>query len=46
MDKAGADAIQGGAAQWIEEMRGCPSGVIGLPLPLTRRLLQACGLMI
>ncbi len=43
MDKAGAYAMQGGAALWIEEVRGTPSGVIGLPLPLTRRLLAACG---
>ena len=42
MDKAGAYALQGGAAAWIEEVRGTPSGVIGLPLPLTRRLLGAC----
>ncbi len=42
MDKAGAYALQGRAAAWIEEVRGTPSGVIGLPLPLTRRLLEAC----
>ncbi|MBR4711664.1 MAG: septum formation protein Maf [Clostridia bacterium] len=41
MDKAGAYALQGRAAAWIEEVRGTPSGVIGLPLPLTRRLLAA-----
>ena len=44
MDKAGAYALQGGAALYIEEVRGTPSGVIGLPLPLTRRLLAACGI--
>ncbi len=44
MDKAGAYALQGGAAAWIEEVRGTPSGIIGLPLPLTRRLLARCGL--
>ena len=44
MDKAGAYALQGGAAAWIEEVRGTPSGIIGLPLPLTRKLLAACGL--
>lgn len=43
MDKAGAYALQGIAALWIEEVRGTPSGVIGLPLPLTRRLLAKCG---
>ena len=42
MDKAGAYALQGMAGAWIEEVRGTPSGVIGLPLPLTRRLLEAC----
>lgn len=44
MDKAGAYALQGRAGLWIEEVRGTPSGVIGLPLPLTRRLLACCGL--
>ena len=44
MDKAGAYALQGLAGAWIEEVRGTPSGVIGLPLPLTRRLLARCGL--
>lgn len=46
MDKAGAYALQGGAGFWVEEVRGTPSGVIGLPLPLTRRLLASCGLTI
>ncbi len=46
MDKAGAYAIQGGAVAWIRELRGSPSGVIGLPLPLTRDLLRSCGLII
>lgn len=46
MDKAGAYALQGGAGFWVEEVRGTPSGVIGLPLPLTRRLLEKCGLKI
>ena len=45
MDKAGAYAIQGGAMAWIRELRGSPSGVIGLPLTLTRDLLRACGLI-
>ncbi len=44
MDKAGAYALQGRAAAWIESVNGTPSGVIGLPLPLTRRLLAAAGL--
>ena len=42
MDKAGAYALQGIAGLWIDEVRGSFSGVIGLPLSLTRRLL--CGL--
>ena len=45
-DKAGAYALQGAAGLFIEEVRGTPSGVIGLPLPLTRKLLLACGLRV
>lgn len=44
MDKAGAYAVQGIAGLWIEELRGSASNVIGLPLTLTRRLLDQCGL--
>lgn len=44
MDKAGAYAVQGIAGLWIEELRGSHTNVIGLPLALTRRLLEACGL--
>ncbi len=44
MDKAGAYALQGIAGMYIEEVRGTPSGIIGLPLPLTRTLLDRCGL--
>ena len=43
-DKAGAYAVQGVAGLWIEELRGSHTNVIGLPLALTRRLLEACGL--
>ncbi len=43
MDKAGAYAIQGGAAQWIRRMEGSPSGVIGLPLFEVRSLLAQAG---
>ena len=46
LDKAGAYAVQGIAGLWVTEVRGTPSGVIGLPLPLTRRLLTAAGLKI
>ena len=45
MDKAGAYAIQGQAALWIRRMEGSPSGVIGLPLGLVRRLLEQSGYM-
>ncbi len=41
MDKAGAYAIQGHAASVIEWVRGSPSGVMGLPLFETRKLLQS-----
>lgn len=43
MDKAGAYAIQGGAAQWIRRVEGSPSGVIGLPLFEVRELLAEAG---
>lgn len=46
MDKAGAYALQGAAGMFIEEVQGTPSGIIGLPLPLTRRLLRQCGLLL
>ena len=44
LDKAGAYAVQGIAGLWIEELRGSHTNVIGLPLALTRLLLEACGL--
>lgn len=44
LDKAGAYAVQGIAGLWIEELRGSHTNVIGLPLALTRQLLEACGL--
>ena len=44
MDKAGAYALQGIAGLWIEEIRGSHTNVIGLPLTLTRSLLEKCGL--
>ena len=43
MDKAGAYALQGHAALWIPEIRGSSSGIIGLPLFLTGRLLKEAG---
>jgi septum formation protein len=42
-DKAGAYAIQGRGAAFIEELRGSYSGVVGLPLFETARLLAEAG---
>ncbi len=42
-DKAGAYAIQGGAAIFIADLRGSYSGVMGLPLFETAELLSAAG---
>ncbi|MEM7354707.1 MAG: Maf family protein [Acidobacteriota bacterium] len=43
LDKAGAYAIQGLGALFVEAITGNYSNVVGLPLPLTYRLLQAAG---
>ena len=43
MDKAGAYAIQGRAGLWAVRLEGSVSAVIGLSLPLVRRLLLASG---
>jgi septum formation protein len=43
--KAGAYAIQGRAAEWIEHLEGSYSGVMGLPLFETARLLRGFGLL-
>jgi len=40
MDKAGAYAIQGGAARWIERVDGEYSNVVGLPLSLVKEMLR------
>jgi septum formation protein len=45
MDKAGAYAIQGGAAQWADRMEGEYSNVVGLPLQLIAEMLKAGGLV-
>lgn len=41
--KAGAYAVQGPIAAWIERLAGSPSGVMGLPLYDTRMLLERAG---
>ena len=46
LDKAGAYALQGIASLWIERVSGTPSGVIGLPMPLTAELLARAGLQV
>src|SRR5260370_9054250 len=40
MDKAGAYAIQGGAAAWIERVEGEYSNVVGLPVLLVKEMLR------
>lgn len=42
-DKAGSYAIQGRAAQFINNINGSFSGVMGLPLYETVQLLKQCG---
>jgi len=42
-DKAGAYAIQGRAAQFVKELHGSFSGVMGLPLYETAQLLERMG---
>ena len=42
-DKAGAYAIQGRAAQFVVQLRGSFSGVMGLPLYETAQLLERMG---
>ncbi|HWX56811.1 MAG TPA: Maf family protein [Verrucomicrobiae bacterium] len=44
-DKAGAYAIQGGAARWNVRLEGEYSNVVGLPLPLVREMLRANGFL-
>ena len=45
-DKAGSYAIQGLAAIFIERLDGSYSGVMGLPLYETARLLQNFGIQV
>jgi septum formation protein len=42
MGKAGAYAIQGGAAAYISHISGSYSGIMGLPMFETAQLLQRC----
>jgi septum formation protein len=44
LDKAGAYAIQGIAGQFVVKLNGSYSGVMGLPLYETVKLLSACGI--
>ena len=46
LDKAGAYAIQGGAAAFVTELRGSLSNVIGLPMAEVEAALRAAGLWI
>ncbi len=43
LDKAGAYAVQGLGALFVERVEGNYSNVVGLPLPLTYRLLREAG---
>jgi septum formation protein len=45
MDKAGAYAIQGGAAPWVVGLEGEYSNVVGLPLRLVTGMLHTCGFL-
>ena len=42
-DKAGGYAVQGRSAAWIENISGSYSGVVGLPLQITLKLLRRAG---
>lgn len=43
MDKAGAYAIQGGAARFVAKLDGPLDNVVGLPMDVVRRLLAQAG---
>ncbi len=45
MDKAGAYAVQGDTGRFISRIEGSYTGVMGLPLYETARLLQKAGLL-
>jgi septum formation protein len=42
-DKAGAYALQGIGSAFVEKIEGCYTNIIGLPMPLTVRLLREAG---
>ncbi len=44
LDKAGAYAIQGGAAHFVARLQGSYENVVGLPLDAVRNMLQRAGL--
>lgn len=46
LDKAGAYAISGKGAVFVDRIEGHPTTVIGLPLPATRRLLARRGMAV
>jgi septum formation protein len=46
LDKAGAYAIQGGAAAFVVSLDGCYTNVVGLPLRRTAALLRSAGLYV
>ena len=41
LDKAGAYAIQGRAGRWVPRIHGCYFNVVGLPLALVSRMIEA-----
>ncbi|WP_024890856.1 Maf family protein [Luteimonas huabeiensis] len=45
LGKAGGYAIQGGAERFVSRLSGSYSGVMGLPLHATAKLLRAAGLL-
>lgn len=46
MDKAGAYALQGLGSAFVEKINGCYTNIIGLPVPLTVKLLRDSGVSI